>query len=623
MASRLTLRDLWITNGNLPEARITFGPGLNLVIGATDTGKTFIFEAIDFMLGAKDGLRRIPESEGYTRVNLSIDPSAGVPFTLQRAFDGGNFTLSEFADGRDKGETSSKNLRSAHSAEPDSSLSAYLLQLVGIGNRQVRSNVQGEKKSLSFRHVAYLTLIDEERIIQQASPVLSQHDTANTAEANVFAYFLTGHDDSAIIPQEASKSRNARLATEAALLENILEERRSELAKFTPDPSGLLDQAQKLELAIAEATKAVIISQAQINELNSRRGKLFDDRAKSRSRILFLQEQLKQLRLLDAYYRTDLARLEAVIEASQVIHDLPEGSCPLCSQTLPQDSGGVPAHAGFEAACRAEAQKIGTLQRDLLIAIADAEAELGTVAGQVEEIERESQQVSATIKETLAPATGVAQSELSTLVKTRTTVAQGMTLLQTVKQLEERLDAIRAAQKERIPKPVFEPRATTSSASEFCKVVEEILSEWNYPALGTVAFDTDKCDLVIGGKDRANTGKGYRAITYAAFVIGLMKYCRKKSIPHPGFVVLDTPVNPYKGPTVAAGEKLTDDVKTAFFEYLAKDQSGDQYIIMENSDPPNSLTSSVNYYNFTRNAAVGRYGFFPPRSSTSVAMSES
>lgn len=136
---------------------------------------------------------------------------------------------------------------------------------------------------------------------------------------------------------------------------------------------------------------------------------------------------------------------------------------------------------------------------------------------------------------------------------------------------------------------------------------------WRYPDLGVVAFDTDKGDLVIGGQDRANKGKGYRAITYAAFAIGLMKYCRLKSIPHPGIVVLDTPVNPYKGPTPTdTTERVSDAVKTAFFEYLADDTSGDQVIVMENEEPPASVRDRVQYVEFTKNRSMGRYGFFPP-----------
>ncbi|MBX3401594.1 MAG: hypothetical protein KF873_22925 [Gemmataceae bacterium] len=606
---RISLRTLSVTNGSLPPAELTFQPGLNLVVGASDTGKTFVFETIDFMMGAKDGLRPIPESAGYERVSLSVEASGGVPFTLRRALTGGEFELTEFADGRDRPATAARTLSTVHSPDPNRSLSAYLLHLVGIGNRQVRKNVQGEKKALSFRHVAHLTLIDEERIIQQASPLLTAHDTEHTAEENVFAYFLTGHDDSAIIPQENSRQRKARLATEEELLVALLAERTAELATISVDSGNLADQASRLEASIADATDAVVTTQGQIGELERRRDELSQEHTARQSRVLFLGEQLKRLRLLGDYYRTDRSRLEAVIEAARVVHDMPEGTCPLCNQPL---AGGASSHIEFEAACRREVEKIARLQRDLGAAVDDFERETSAVRDRIEALDTTLGTIDSELRSVLVPGTRVAQADLQTLLKTRTLVAQAATLQTTVVALQQRLDTVRAAQAQRVARPVFENRTSTSSASEFCKVVEEILRAWKYPDLGAVAFDTEKGDLVIGGQDRANKGKGYRAITYAAFAIGLMKYCRQKSIPHPGIVVLDTPVNPYKGPTPTnPAERVSDAVKTAFFEYLAGDTSGDQVIVMENEEPPPSVLDRVRCFEFTRNRSVGRYGFFP------------
>lgn len=607
---QLSLRTLSVTDGSLPPAELTFQPGLNLVVGASDTGKTFVFECIDFMLGAKDGLRSIPESAGYERVTLTVDPTGGVPFTLRRAASGGEFGLTEFADGRDRAPTATRTLSAVHSPDPQRSLSAYLLHLVGIGNRQIRKNAQGEKKALSFRHVTHLTLIGEERIIQQASPLLTAHDTEHTAEENVFAYFLTGQDDSAIIPQENSRQRKARLATEAELLETLLAERTAELAAIAISLDDLAGRAARLEASIASATDAVVTSQSQIGDLERRRDELTQERTARQSRALFLGEQLKRLRLLGDYYRTDRARLEAVVEAAGVVHDLPEGTCPLCNQPL---TGGVASHGEFEAACRREVEKIDRLQRDLGEAINDFEREAAGVQARIETLEASLTTIDRELRSVLVPGTRTAQAELQSLMKTRTAVAQASTLQATVTALQDRLTAVRAAQSQRVARPVFESRTSTSAASEFCTVVEDILRAWEYPDLGSVAFDTDKGDLVIGGQDRANKGKGYRAITYAAFAIGLMKYCRLKSIPHPGVVVLDTPVNPYKGPTPTnPAERVSDAVKTAFFEYLAADTSGDQVIVMENEEPPATIRDRVQCVEFTRNRGVGRYGFFPP-----------
>jgi hypothetical protein len=42
------------------------------------------------------------------------------------------------------------------------------------------------------------------------------------------------------------------------------------------------------------------------------------------------------------------------------------------------------------------------------------------------------------------------------------------------------------------------------------------------PELDRVVFDTNAEDIVISGKARKDNGKGYRAITYAAFVIATL-----------------------------------------------------------------------------------------------------
>lgn len=41
-------------------AVVRFQDGLNVIYGASDTGKSFIIEAIDFMFGAKGHLRTFP-----------------------------------------------------------------------------------------------------------------------------------------------------------------------------------------------------------------------------------------------------------------------------------------------------------------------------------------------------------------------------------------------------------------------------------------------------------------------------------------------------------------------------------------------------------------------------------
>lgn len=612
---RLTIRGLRVIGDGKATAEVTFDPGLNVIVGASDTGKTFIFEALDFMFGAGDPLRRIPESAGYDRVFLDVDPSEGPAFTIRRAFDGGGVEVQEFGQGRDQPPTESLKLSGKHSTKSDRSLSGYLLDQIDLGGRQIRTNARGEKSALTFRDVSALTLIGEERIIHQGSPILSGQYTKATREGNVFAYFLTGQDDSQIIPQENKQKRDARLDAEVNVVEEILDERRTSLRTLVSSSSELRDQASRLDSTIKELTTSIVTSQDEIASLEVERRMRFEERTELASRITFVGEQLKRLRLLDEYYSTDMQRLQAVLGASRVFHELPEGVCPLCNRPLSdadEHNQTATPHLEFENACERESAKIGVLRTDLGNAIADFEAERSDAQRRLNAVSSRLQSIELQFQQRLLPSVKTAQEELQALIQKRTALAQAEAMRITVESLEQRLQGITEQRQTKLPKVTFDNRASTSAASDFCKCVEELLKAWKYPRLGTVSFDSEKGDIVIGGQDRANKGKGYRAITYAAFAIGLMKYCRSKEIPHPGFVVLDTPLNPFKGPkSESADDELTNEVKTAFYEYLADDTSGDQVIILENEDPPEEMKSRIKYYSFTGNHKLGRFGFFP------------
>jgi DNA repair ATPase RecN len=87
----LQLKGLSFTSPYKEPALLEFQGGLNVVCGASDTGKSFIVEAIDFLLGAKGPLRDIPERVGYDRERLTLETLNSGTFTLERSTSGGNF----------------------------------------------------------------------------------------------------------------------------------------------------------------------------------------------------------------------------------------------------------------------------------------------------------------------------------------------------------------------------------------------------------------------------------------------------------------------------------------------------------------------------------------------------
>ena len=147
--------------------------------------------------------------------------------------------------------------------------------------------------------------------------------------------------------------------------------------------------------------------------------------------------------------------------------------------------------------------------------------------------------------------------------------------------------------------------------NEFSKVVENILTEWDFPESSDVYFDESEKDFVIAGKPRGSRGKGLRAITHAAVTIGLMEYCKQNSLPHPGFVVLDSPLLAYYKPEGDDDNLVGSNLKDKFYSYLINNHSDSQIVIVENEHPPEQFEDSINLHVFTKNPQEGRFGLFP------------
>ena len=171
--SGLLLRYLAFFGPDKPSADLSFAPGLNVICGASETGKSFIVEGIDFMLGQEKPVRDIPERDGYDRIRLAIESTGWPPLTLDRSVEGGNFRASEelLPDGSNQSDP--KTLRSKHSAARQDTLSYVLLERTGLTSKVLRKNAAGETRSLSFRDMARLCVVTEGEIQGRGSPLRS------------------------------------------------------------------------------------------------------------------------------------------------------------------------------------------------------------------------------------------------------------------------------------------------------------------------------------------------------------------------------------------------------------------------------------------------------------------
>ena len=126
---------------------------------------------------------------------------------------------------------------------------------------------------------------------------------------------------------------------------------------------------------------------------------------------------------------------------------------------------------------------------------------------------------------------------------------------------------------------------SVNSLRKLCDKVQSILNDWKFEDNGIVEFDQryKELDLIINGKPRKSNGKGIRALTHAAFSIGLLRYCEEQNLPHPSFVILDSPLlNLKERVNENLSEAVSGEVQEAFFSELAKGTKEEQIIVFEN-----------------------------------------
>lgn len=605
--SFLQLRRIAFSGPNRKKAELTFSNGVNVICGASDTGKSFLAESIDFMLGGSE-LRDIPERTPYGEVQLDIEVTSGEKWRFCRASSGGNFKAENLLDG----DAESKVLKKKHGHEKTDNMSGFLLDRIGLlGKRILRSKKNGTTQSLSFRNLARLALVQEGEIQQTGSPFWGGQYTLKTAELATIKLLLTGIDDSDVV-------ETTRVGTDSGkqieLIDELLAEIRQELADVGEEEADLGDQIGLLDGTIEQRRVILHSIQAQLDSLLAQRRALVDVRTGIQDRLDEIADLLTSFELLLQHYAVDIERLAAIQESGAMFAHVESVPCPLC--------GASPEAQQHDAACAgdvgavvqaasAEIEKIARLKGELQATVSDLESEAVSQEQQLSNKNEEYVDINTQIQETVAPTVNEERASFSELIEKRAGVQIGLDLYARVAKLEERRLSFVEDEGEEGSSGTIASGLPDSVAHAFSLRVSKLLKAWDFPGDCLVHFDKETTDFVIDGKPRGSRGKGLRAITHAAVSIALLEYCLEHDLPHPGFVVLDSPLLAYYEPEGDEDQQLQGTaLKESFFSYLISHHSADsQIIIVENQHPPDSALNGLSMSVFTGNPSEGRKGF--------------
>jgi hypothetical protein len=615
---KLTLRKLAFTGPEAEVADLTFQPGLNLLWGGSNTGKSFAVKSVAFMLAASNRLPQIDEHIGYDRVWLSAD-LAEEQLTLMRALAGGAYVQYSGYHTAPSQPHLVQRLNAKHDATNTRNLSQFLLTKLNIAGKKIATDVSGNTKALGFRDLIRYCIVDETAIQSERSPIDSGQYQFETEDRSVFKLLVSGLDDSAIVPVISDKAFKASKTAKLEIVQEMLTEIQEELDANFPDMNDLPSQGERIENTLLNLQNEFDAAQSSVRQklaIKTQAVRQLEERKQREGEIAL---NISRFQKLDEIYVSDTARLDALEEVSFLLLAGGEQPCPLCG-SLP--GGQLHGHAlptveASRKAALAEIAKINALRRDLKLTLDSLTEQRQENAKEVERFDNELTSVENELK-ALMPETDQLRRQLQEVLPIRDTVKRGLALLQQRDDLMQRvgqLSAKRAVNKSDRP----QLGVSSTIAYDFAQVVSQVLEKWKFPGKRHVAFDEKTYDLQIDGKHRKDNGKGVRAITHAAFQVALMMFCHERGLPHPGFLILDTPLLTYRDPVRSKAGALTPDelqlksspLREAFFEHLGSLSNIGQFIIVENVDPPIGIEKIANVQLFTGDPSVGRAGLFP------------
>jgi peptidoglycan hydrolase CwlO-like protein len=617
LVARAGITQLRVSGAGKDDATVEFGPGLTYITGISDTGKSHVLEWLDFGLGSQTLPRDIPERQGYDEVALELEKE-GTKYVVRRwLHEADAATLFEGAlDEWDREEGTSLKVNISQT-ERLKTLSGWLLDLSGFDTGwRVVSNQKGVSQNLSFRTVAPLALVDENRVISTRSPILSPQHTEHTANRSAFQIVLTGDAPTA---EEIEHVKQAHKSREAAkqrmeLLDRFIADLRAEIQKAHANRTDLEADLSRIDDELATLSERISEGGRRLRSLIAERNRALTTANRAARAVTAAEELESRFSLLEQHYQADLQRLAFLREGGHFFDQIEASHCPTCGRPLESEGECHPESADFEQMKRSAEREIKKLEpriRDLAKAREDARLDARRLESEAQRHRTKAASLDDDIRAAADPSARPVRARIAQITRRRREVeARLLKFRELDRYIHARQDAD-AIVRRKVER--YRPEQDLPALRSLSAVIQRLLERWKFPTDYDVHFDLETDDLVVGGKERRSYGKGARAVTHAAFTIGLMRQCITANTPHCGFAVIDSPLTPFKGMSDDEPDpELTKDLHAAFLYSLATAREDGQTIIIDNIDPPEAIRPHARIHEFLGPAApTGRKGFFP------------
>lgn len=602
--NRFYIDKLTVSGGGYKTTVIDFKPGLNFILGPSNTGKSLVMDCLDYVFGFSPKKNRpskiVDNNYGYERIALHLVTANGTVI-LERKIGDTKISVSGTDPTVDHGTYSV-----GHKAKKN--INAVYLHLLGIDEvHSVRSAEKGSKtQDLTWRSMLHLFFIRQADVARESSALLAPGSVGHTASAAVLLYLLTGQDANDLAADEDPKISEAKKKALIGYIQEKVDEfaRKRETLEETlassniKDPRSSVEQVRKeiseLQAQVDAATRESQQLMSQIYEWN---GKLSESRTVGHNFAVLRQQ-----------YQSDIRRIGFIVDGAATVSPVRKKvKCPICGEETErvQDTSFIDASA-------AELEKIKRHLSELSDAQHSVEHQQETIIATIRTLEEKKKAIDALISEQLQPRLSVFEEELE----------QQLSLIR----LTSELEIVRQNETQYRSELFNKETEETSEPSKhniyedydydiihgFEEKLREILQASKIGGAASARLNMENFDIEIGGfKKSVSMGGGFCGILNTITTLAMSGYLIDLDRNAPGFYAVDSSLTQL---SEAEHKEQSDTIKQNFIEYLISHAHERQVIIVEQTKrmpfvPDESDENGIHVIKFSRNKEEGRYGF--------------
>ncbi len=591
--------------GEKVVSTLELAPGLNIIYGPSNTGKTLILDCVDFMLGG-DARRLYKPALRIVAVTMLLDVD-GAEVSLYRELDDtkkNDIIVVSKAPGFETGTytTGSKT-------KDKDTISSLWLKLMGI-NQEVKIIKQIEDsltQNLTVRTFFHFFVINENRISGENSILKSGGQTfsRNIPVPTITSLIYLAKELTYISPEGTKKTPskiiNVKRATARDIVDGSMNAIRERAATGIQD--GDTRSAAEIQIEINEILEQISAAEDSLKQTTDRDQKVTKRLIEISSEFAECTILKNRYDALRTQYESDMRRLTFIAEADLHKDKIPKlDHCPFCNGELPKEK----TQSCLDAAI-AEADKIELRIKDLQFADESLTNELSRLQTQKQALLREQQQVQAAIRGELRPQV----EELRDKLIVFTAALEKAKAKEMIRYFTEVLnDQLLRIHDEDEFSTDFDVRGKIREVLQapLERLLTEILEKCNYDNYNGSRFDEDMVDVVVNGSEKLSQGQGFRAFLNTVMALAVQEMLNEFNLHMPHLLVMDSPILSLKEREEEVGTEVTSDsMRGGLFQYMIDHEENRQTIILENEIPPLDY-STAKIIHFTRKDGDGRFG---------------